>query len=277
MASMRSFDRAADDQLIDDALADWSGAKVDRFGEQVKVGDARPIFVTGLPRSGTTLVEQILASNSEVAGGEELSLFRLIGQDIGGLSHGDLQRLIAGGGDPQDLRDLYHHLLAERFPQTGRVVDKTLAASRNLGILASLFPDAPIIWLRRDPLDCAWSAFRTYFVRSVDWSWSLESIADYFRNEDRLFDHWTRELGERILVVPFADLVANPRHWTELITRHAGLVMEDSQLTPHLSDRAVITASATQVREAVHTRGVGSAEPYRAYLAPFLERYEGRS
>jgi len=273
MRGLRSFDLAGDSALARDLVAGWTGADIAGFGKQVEAGGARPIFVTGLPRSGTTLVEQILASHSAVAGGEELGLMRLVGQDIGGFRRADWDRFLARGGDPQALRDLYLHLLEERFPQPGRVVDKTLAASRHLGVVASLFPDAPIIWMRRDPADCAWSAFRTYFARSVDWSWSFETIAGFFQNEDLLFEHWTRKLGDRILVVPYAELVADPKSWTERITRFAGLEPEAAQDTPHLSPRTVTTASATQVREPINRKGLGSSAPYHAQMKPFFDLY----
>ena len=272
MAALRPWDAGLDDEMTRDAIGYWSRARIDAVADR-EAGASRSIFVTGLPRSGTTLVEQILASHSAVAGGDELGLFRIIGQDLGGLRSQDWERFTANGGDPRDLRRLYDHLVDQRFPQPGRVVDKTLATSRYFGIVAALFPDAPIVWLRRDPVDAAWSAFRTYFARGVDWSWALHDIAGYFRNEDRLFDHWTRELGDRILIVPYAELVSEPREWTERITRHAGLEMEEAQLAPHLSDRAVTTASVTQVREAIHGRGVGSAEPYREFMGAFLESY----
>ena len=273
MSALRPWDAVVDDDLTRDAIAYWSRAKIDEIAGRLDPGASRSIFVTGLPRSGTTLVEQILASHSAVAGGDELGLFRLVGQDIGGLRSQDWERFTADGGDPRQLRALYNHLVDQRIPQPGRVVDKTLATARYFGVIAALFPDAPVVWLRRDPVDAAWSTFRTYFARGVDWSWSLNHIAAYFRNEDRLFEHWTRELGDRILVVPYAELVSEPRAWTERITRHAGLDMEEAQLTPHLADRAVTTASVTQVREAIHGRGVGSAEPYRKHMAAFLKSY----
>ncbi len=270
---VRDFDRSVDDHITADAIAQWKSADFATPRRSHGESPDRPIFVTGLPRSGTTLVEQILSSHSQVDGGEELNLFRLIGGDVGGLERGDWNRFVSAGGNASDLRDFYHHLLEQRFPGSGRVVDKTLSASRFMGIQASIFPDAPIIWMRRDPIDCAWSVFRTYFSRGVHWSWSLEGIAEYFHNEDRLFEHWTRELGDRILVVPYAQLVDEPAAWIEQITRHAGLELEPAQLTPHLSSRPVTTASAAQVREPINRKGIGSSAPYLGAMAPFIERY----
>lgn len=274
MQRLQHFDAAADRALADAEIAAWDRAAVDESRATIVASDPRPIFVTGLPRSGTTLVEQILASHSEIAGGAELSLFSILGRDIGGLSHQAFQAWRARGGDPQALRGLYDHLAAVRFPAPGRIVDKTLATSRHMGLIATLFPDAPIIWVRRAPLDCAWSAFRNYFVSGVEWSWSLEAIADFFMQEDRLFAHWTATLGDQILVVPYADLVTNSYEWTQRINAHAGLALEPAQLTPERTVRAVATSSAAQVREALHQRGIGVAEPYRPKLSSFINRYQ---
>ncbi len=273
MERLQPFDAAADRALADAEIAAWDRAAIDEVRATLVAGDPRPIFVTGLPRSGTTLVEQILASHSAIAGGAELSFFSILGRDIGGLSHRAFQAWRARGGDPQALRTLYHHLAAVRFPAPGRIVDKTLATSRHMGLIAALFPDAPIIWVRRAPIDCAWSAFRNYFVKGVGWSWSLASIADFFIQEDRLFAHWTSVLGKQVLVVPFAELVTSSEEWTRRINAHAGLAFEPAQLTPERTPRAVATNSAAQVREAVHQRGIGAAEPYRSKLGDFVDRY----
>ena len=274
MQRIQKFDASADRMLVDAEIGGWSRPALDAARAAVSPDGPTPIFVTGLPRSGTTLVEQILASHSSVAGGAELNLFSIIGRDIGGLSHRALLAWRARGGDPQALRRLYHHLADQRFPAAARIVDKTLATSRHMGLIATLFPDAPIIWLRRDPLDCAWSNFRNYFINGVEWSWSLESIADFFVQEDRLFEHWTRTLGDQLLEVPFADLVTSPELWTRKISNHAGLALESAQLAPERIARTVITNSAAQVREAIHRRGVGAAEPYRAKLGGFIDRYK---
>lgn len=273
MHRLQPYDAAGDRAIADTAIADWDRTAIDEVRSAIRASVDRPIFVTGLPRSGTTLVEQIIASHSAIAGGAELGLFSIIGRDVGALSHGAFQAWRARGGEPQALRDLYHHLARQRFPAPGRIIDKTLATSRHIGLIAALFPDAPIVWLRRDPLDCAWSAFRSYFVKGVEWSWSLESIAQFFTQEDRLFDHWIKTLGDQILVIPFDELVSDPELWVRRIDDHAGLTIEPAQFAPHRTERAVITNSAAQVREPIHHRGIGSAEPYRAHLGEFIELY----
>lgn len=273
LARERPYDPALDRRAAADATEGWTETAIAALA--VAPDDTPPpIFVTGLPRSGTTLVEQILVSNSSVRAGEELEFFRLLERDLGGKRHEHMARYVARTGSAEPLRALYRHLANERHPGSGRIVDKSLSTSRYLGIVASIFPDAPIIWLRRDPLDCAWSAFSTYFQRGVEWSHSLEHIAEHFRIEDALFAHWTALFPERILVVDYPELVRDPEAQIGRIAQHCGLDLEPAMLAPHETTRSVTTASVHQVREPINARGIGSAEPYRAQLAPFLAAYQ---
>jgi tetratricopeptide (TPR) repeat protein len=233
-----------------------------------------PIFVTGLPRSGTTLVEHILASHSEVLDGGELNIIQHVAVAAGGVSGDAIQHHLSGGGTLDSLGDLYLHLMAERFPQPGRIVDKTIDASRYLGLIAAALPDAPLIWMRRDPLDSAWSCFRTFFIHGVAWSYSLTDIAHHFRLEDELMSFWKDRLGDRLLVVPYAELVDDPATWTARLLAHCGLAEEAGVYTSHLTERTVATASSLQVRRPINRDGLGVAAPYRADLEPFIQAYD---
>jgi tetratricopeptide (TPR) repeat protein len=234
---------------------------------------SRVIFVTGLPRSGTTLVEQILTSHSQVGHGAELNLLQHAAVRAGGVSGDDLRSFLASGGTLQELADLYLHLVAERFGATGRVVDKTVDASRFMGLIASVLPRAPLIWMQRDPLDNAWSCFRTFFIHGVAWSYDLTDIAHHFRLEDELRQYWQERLGNRLLVVPYADLVQSPANWTRRLLAHCGLSEEPGVFSPHTSKRIVLTASALQVRKPVNLSGLGVAGPFRQWLGPFIQNY----
>jgi tetratricopeptide (TPR) repeat protein len=235
----------------------------------------RPIFVTGLPRSGTTLVEQILTSHSAVSDGGEISLAQHVAIAAGGTSGEAIAAHLARGGTLQRLGGLYLHLLEERFGPSGRIVDKTIDNSRFLGLIASTLPQAPLIWMRRDPLDAAWSCFRTFFIHGVAWSYSLTDIAHHFRLEDMLIDFWQERLRERLLVVPYGALVDAAPDWTRRILAHCGLPDEDAVHRFHETERVVATASALQVRRPINRRGIGVAEPYRPFLQPFIEAYSG--
>jgi tetratricopeptide (TPR) repeat protein len=266
--------RAADRQSAREAVSGYDPARIAAIARQQSEPTARSIFVMGLPRSGTTLVEQVLTSHSEVAGGAELDLLRLLVHEIGDASYASLSGHVGRAGAPP-LARLWQHLIAERFPRPGRVVDKTTDTSHKLGVAAALLPQAPLIWLRRAPLDCAWSCFRTCFMQGIRWSNDLADIAFYFRLEDRLLAHWQRHLGERLLVVPYEEFVSEPGPWIRRILTHCGLGEEAQVFTPHANRRVVTTASVMQVRRPIGRQSIGSAEPYGAMLKPFVEAYFG--
>jgi tetratricopeptide (TPR) repeat protein len=266
------YDRSLDYRTAKEALTGYDRAGLDARAARQSEPTGRSIFVMGLPRSGTTLVEQILTSHSEVTGGGEIDLLRLLVHEVGDASCPALDRYLQGAG-ASPLARLWHHLLGERFPLPGRVVDKTTDTSRKLGIAAAVLPEAPLIWLRRDPLDCAWSCFRTGFMAGIRWSNDLGDMAYNFRLEDRLLAQWQHNLGERLLVVPFEALVSEPESWIRRILAHCGLAEERQVFAPHENRRAVATASVMQVRQPINRRGIGSAEPYREFLEPFVRAY----
>ena len=191
VAASRPDDQTQADAFVDAVIAGITSEML--AGLPAGVDSRRPIFVLGLPRSGTTLVEQILVSHSEVADGAELNLFRTAAIPVRGFSPAAISAFAAARPDGlAAVGRAYLHMLEDRFGPDGRIVDKTLNHSRYLGLIHRVFPQARFIWLRREPGAVAWSAFRTWFAQGVNWSWSLDRIARYFRSEDRLHAHWTR-------------------------------------------------------------------------------------
>jgi tetratricopeptide (TPR) repeat protein len=268
----KPYSRTADAANAASAMTGWSPGLFDRARTR-PADTSRPIFVTGLPRSGTTLVEQILTSHSAVLDGGEFNLAQHLAVAAGGVSGDAVQAYLARGGSLDELAGLYLHLLDERFGPDGRIVDKTIDVSRFMGLIATALPDAPLIWMRRDPLDCAWSCFRTFFIHGVGWSFDLSDIAHHFQLEDQLMAFWKAQLGDRLLIVPYGALVDDPAGWTARLLAHCGLPEEAGAYTPHLTERRVATASALQVRRPINREGLGVAQPYRAYLTPFIDGY----
>lgn len=271
--SWRPYDASADTRDASDCRVGFDRVAVERINRTVTIDTSQAIFVTGLPRSGTTLVEQILVSHSAVSGGEELGRMSVVRRDLDSLSATGLERYLAEGGKADDLASLYLHLGQERFGKNGRFVDKALNTSRFMGLIAALLPRAPVVWMRRDPIDCAWSAFRTYFIHGLDWSWSLEDIATHFALEDQLFQHWSVLFPDRILVVDYQKLVRSPETEIPRILDHCGLSLEPQVFRPHETERVVSTASVMQVREPINTGAIGAADPYHDFLTPFIKRY----
>jgi tetratricopeptide (TPR) repeat protein len=274
MKSTLRYSRDADRTLAADAIDGYNPDRLGSLAGNQKEQTSRTIFVTGLPRSGTTLVQQILTSHSAVSGGAEIGRLGLLGMDAGGVSYGALSAFAQKEG-LRPIARLWRHWLKERFPAPGRVVDKTPDASRLLGFAASLLPEAPLIWMTRDPLDRAWSCFRTnFFAGAIPWSYDLRDIAFHFALEDQLLARWQQILEDRLLIVPYEALVADPGPWIRRILAHCSLAEEPQVFAPHENRRPVATSSMMQVRRPINRDGIGAAGPYRAYLAPFLEAYQ---
>lgn len=267
MTGIEPFDLVADARAVADVLS-WRAADLSAL-RLADAPPARPLFVTGLPRSGTTLVEQMLASHSIVAGGEELGFVNILARDSDGIDRASLTRFAVRHGSLQPLRALYDHLLAQRHPGHGGIVDKSLLGSRWLALIATVFPDARPIWLARDRRDNGWSLYRQFFTSGNGWTWSLEAIGTMVARDEVLRAHWQSLLGERLLVVPYEALVADSAAWIDRMTRHVGLMPEPAQHRFHETRRPVVTASAVQVRQPVTAAGVGHAARHPGPMAIF--------
>lgn len=272
------YNSAASRRFVDEVVAGFRGEDFAKLPPSA-VDSQRPIFVLGLPRSGTTLVEQILASHADVVDGAELNLFRTATMDLGGYAPSDVTRM-AFRPDAADVwtrfGEAYLHLLDERFGTTGRIVDKTLNHTRFVGLIHHILPKARFVWLRRDPGDVALSCFRSHFASGLDWTWSLEDIGHHMIEEDRLHAHWSALYPDAILTVAYEDLVSDPKTWIAKILDHCHLPFQDNLRDFHLTARAVTTSSASQVRQPMSTRAIGQWKRYEAHLAPFFEAYGQR-
>ncbi|MCK5424611.1 MAG: sulfotransferase [Emcibacter sp.] len=237
----------------------------------------RPIFVMGWPRTGTTLVEQILASHSTVAGGAELNLFGTAISALKGatLKHASLfEQNFAGSENPWGhIAHIYLHLLSERFGAEGRIIDKSLNNGRFLGLIHHIFPQSPVIWMRRNPADAAWSCFKTFFNKGLEWSWSFANIAHHFRLEDALLEHWATLFPDTILQVPYEQLVRDPQTWIPKILSHCDLESEKGVYAFHKTKRTIITASVGQVRRPMTQASIKAADKYIHHMGAFLKGY----
>ncbi len=274
---LEPFDAEGRDAFTRKLIEQFTPENLSRLSPS-KCASDRAIFVTGLPRSGTTLVEQILTSHSAVSGGAELNLFRAAVLPAGDfLMAGALAYQGRAGADPDpwgSIANDYLGMLNQRFGASGRIVDKTLNHSRFMGLLLHALPRAKVVWLKRDPEDTAISVFRNYFASQVPWSYSLEDIARYFRNDEALHAHWAKIFPEQVLTVPYEELVTEPARWIGQILKHADLSEEPAVHEPHKQEqRTILTASVAQVREPISPAQIGAAKKYARHMQAFQTTY----
>jgi hypothetical protein len=235
----------------------------------------RPVFVVGLPRSGSTLVEQILASHPRVHGAGELTLARRIFESLPGAAlYGGLPFDLLPCLDQLTVESLAHRYENELAAINGtadRVIDKMPDNTVYLGLIATLFPRAKIIHCRRDVRDLALSCWMTDF-REVRWACDPDSIAWRISLHERLMDHWRQELPSPILEVDYESLVRNLETGAKSIVAWCGLEWDQVCLEFHKNKRPVRTASVQQVRQPIYASSVGRWKNYQHSLAPLFAK-----
>ena len=251
----------------------------DFFARRAGWGDARvdPIFILGLPRSGSTLLEQILASHSAVEGTQELA---------------DIQRIVLElqGRDPdldnprypaaltkmtrEDFQRLGERYLAEtRVYRTGRpfFIDKMPNNFRHVGLIQLILPNATIIDARREPLACCFSNLKQLFAQGQEFTYSVDDIARYYRTYLELMQHWDAVLPGRVLRVWHEDVVEDLKGNVRRILEFCGLAFEPACVEFHKTKRAVRTASSEQVRQPLFRDGLFQWRNYEPWLGPLKD------
>ncbi len=249
------FDRAGFTALVDWVIAAFPN---DAPASPAASASELPIFIVGMPRSGTTLVEQILASHPKVGAGGEL---RFWPERMGPVRRRQAARL-----DPAAERDAaqaYPALLGEIAPGAARVTDKMPFNFQFLGHLNRLLPQARFIHCRRNPIDTALSNYVTRFAAPHDFSTDRADLVYYYREYERLMAHWRAILpADRFLEIDYEALVADPETVSRRMVAFCGLDWDDACLAFHETDRPIQTASAWQARQPVYR---SSAERWRRY------------
>jgi tetratricopeptide (TPR) repeat protein len=264
----QGYDPAAHTWFIDQLIATFTPA----FFERVRgfgVESERPIFIVGLPRSGTTLTEQVLASHSQVFGAGELNLARAAFESLAGdASHQTriFENLACLDADTtQRLAALHLDGLRALNETALRVADKMPDNFMYLGLLATLFPKAKFIHCRRDLRDVAVSCWMTNF-QQIRWACDVEHIASRFRDYRRLMEHWQRVLPAQVLEVDYEEMVVDLESVARRLVAWCGLEWEPGCLAFHQGKRPVRTASVVQVRQPIYQRSVARWKNYEPAL-----------
>ncbi len=234
-----------------------------------------PIFIVGLPRSGSTLIEQILASHSSVEGTQELA---------------DVPRIVAGlqgreaGADSPAYPQVLERMTADDFYQLGErylrdtrgyrtterpiFIDKMPNNFRHIGLIHLMLPNATIVDVRREPMACCFSNFKQLFAQGQAFTYGLEDIARYYRAYLQLMRHWNSVLPGRVLRVHYEDVVNDLEGSVRRLLAHCRLGLEPACLDFHRTVRSVRTASSEQVRQPIYREGLEQWRHYERWLGP---------
>jgi tetratricopeptide (TPR) repeat protein len=234
----------------------------------------KPVFIVGMPRSGTSLVEQILASHPKVYGAGELDDFpqeagRLAQTGATGLE-GSLEDIVANGLLRQ-LGGAYLARLETNASEASRITDKMPSNFLFVGLIHLALPNARVIHMQRDPADTCFSCFLNQFGGDLDWAYDLAEIGRYFRAYERIMAHWRGALpGGVMLEMRYEDLVGDLEGQTRRMLDHCGLEWDARCLDYQNTARPVRTASAVQVRQPIYRSSVQRWRAYESWLGPLL-------
>jgi tetratricopeptide (TPR) repeat protein len=250
------------DLIIHSHTREWlSGARVNSNPSE------RPVFIVGMPRSGTSLAEQILASHPEVFGAGELPFWNTAASTLAASR-------VNGGNDRSTLgrlADDYLRLLSRLSPDARRVVDKMPANFLHLGAIHAALPDARIIHMRRNPIDTCLSIYFQNFGTEHFYASDLNDLAHYYTEYLRVMDHWRLTLpADRILEVPYEALVEAPEIWSRNMLEFIGLSWDPRCLAFHETTRTVNTFSKWQARQKISKSSVERWRNYEKFLGPLM-------
>lgn len=265
------YDRAEQERFIDELIAAFPAPTPVTLPSAG--GRASPIFICGMFRSGSTLIEQVLASHPRVTSGGELDL-------LPALISASLLPYPAAIAEtaPEMLGALAEKYLGDLetiFPGADRLTDKRPDNFLHIGLIKRLFPDAKIIHTTRDPLDNCLSVFFLHLNQGMSYAFDLVDTAHFLRQQQRLMAHWKTLYPDDIIDFDYDAFVAQPRQRLEPLLAFLGLDWDDSLLSFHEQDSAVKTASVWQVREPLYQSASGRWRNYERHLGPLRAFLDG--
>ncbi len=257
------------------------------LGEETK--SFTPIFIFGMPRSGTTLTEQIIASHPKVFGADELDILtRFVVNQVaiwtqtpllGGINQLDTRQL-------QELSVIYQTRMQKIVPGWDFITDKFLANYLAIGLIKLIMPWSKVINLKRHPMDIALSIYRNFFLDTLPFCFDLEDLAKFYCLYRDMMDFWEELTPGFVYHVSYESLVENYEPEARKLIEYCGLPWDDACLEPHKNKRAVMTLSQDQVRKPIYSSSIGKWKEFEDYLEPFraacqkygynVDDYDGR-
>lgn len=236
-----------------------------------------PIFIVGLPRAGSTLVEQILASHSHVTGTMELANIPALAHHLGGRRTFSDDRRYPGvlrdltAEDARKFGEAYIEDTAVHHKDAPRFTDKMPNNFRHIGLIHLILPNAKIIDARRNAMACCFSGFKQLFAEGQEFTYGLEEIGRYYKGYVDLMAHWNAVLPGKILKVQYEDVVSDLETQVRRILEYCELPFEQACVDFHQSNRAVRTASSEQVRQPIYASGLGQWKKFEPFLTPLKD------
>jgi tetratricopeptide (TPR) repeat protein len=261
-------------------VVEFSDAQPALHPSPIETDQQTPIFIVGLPRTGTTLVERILASHSKVVSGGELNAFPMALLEAGGkpIAAGleGLDQNLVKSLTPETLKDLasrYLQLANNYVNEAPIFVDKLPYNFLYCGLILHAFPNAKIVHVNRNPFDAALSNFKMLFDRGYEYSYCLKDTADFIAAYNQLMLQWKSRFPEQIYSIEYEHLVTSQEQQTRKLLAFCELDWDPECLNFHQNNSASQTASASQVREPIYSRSVDLWRKFETQLTPLLDTF----
>ena len=262
------YEKAQDSRLFEKLKASYPPITANAFAPTIVASEPAPIFIVGMPRSGTTLVEQIISSHPLVTGAGELGFASQFGSSIAvGKTPVNAEALMA-------FREKYLNAMKQRSEGNAIVTDKMPQNFQFLGLIATALPEAKIIHVKRDPAAVCWANYTQYFVTdSLGYCYSLDDILHYHELYQDLMEYWYQAMPNRIYDLNYEALTAHQEEETRNLIDYLGLDWDDACLAPQDNTRSVATASNVQVRQKVYQGSSEKWKRYKPYLNGALDHF----
>jgi tetratricopeptide (TPR) repeat protein len=262
-AVAEDYDRKEISRHVDAMIRVYSRESLSTIGAAASSSE-RPVFVIGMPRSGTSLAEQIIASHPAACGAGELPYWaNLVAKDD------ELTRTMLSEPARRKAAEEYLRILEGPAGSASRIVDKAPVNSDFLGLIYSVFPKARVIYMQRDPVDTCLSCYFQQFLTGINFAFDLSDLVHYYCEHQRIMAHWRAVLPQGFIIeVPYEELVTDQETWSRKMIDFIGLEWDARCLEFHTNRRQVTTASTWQVRQKIYKSSVARWRNYEKFIGP---------